>query len=261
MTQFYQPASGQVFTEDDLRELTGYSPNTEPTVLATNGIYILVPSPDPYDPALYVSTRVFTIDGYYAYEGWEATPLPLNVAKANANNELKVNADAKVEGEITSSGFSVGLLTGVASQPPETQPAIYRNSLDTMFAVAEQLSTDIALVEAATTVDEINAIVNKPKGVINAGRGSGLGPEDLNPSYYVEFNSSSVTADQTELYVPGTATVIPYNTELPAPYTFDSLGDCFNPGDYRIQIREVATSSVISEFEVPFNVLNENVTF
>jgi hypothetical protein len=68
-----------------------------------------------------------------------------------------------------------------------------------------------------------------------------------------------MTEAETELYVPGTATVIAYGSG--GPGQFDSFGNCFNPGDYLLQIREAATSMVIAEFECPLNAAGEDVAF
>lgn len=100
-------------------------------------------------------------------------------------------------------------------------------------------------------------------GIINTGRGSGLGPEDLNPSYFTSFNASTgLTEAETELYIPGTDTVISYDAGLPPPYIFDSLGDCFASGDYTVEIRITATGEVIGTFTCPLSgELNEDVSW
>jgi hypothetical protein len=133
---------------------------------------------------------------------------------------------------------------------------------DAQSAVVTELVATIAAIDAATTTDQLNNIVNPPTGIINIGRGN-VGPLDLNISEYTEFNSTSMTESQTELYVPGTSTVIPYLIDPETGLgTFDSAGNCFNLGDYLIQIREVATSRVIAEFECPLAVAaNEDVPF
>jgi hypothetical protein len=99
-------------------------------------------------------------------------------------------------------------------------------------------------------------------GIIFTGRGAGIGPEDLNVSFYTEFNSVSIAEAETELYVPGTDTVIPYLIDIETGNGyFDSLGNCFNPGDYLIQLRQVSNGFVIAEFEVPLNLSGQNVAF
>lgn len=98
-----------------------------------------------------------------------------------------------------------------------------------------------------------------PSGVINTGR-SGLGELDLAPSYFTTLQNmpAGVTETQLELYVPGTDTVIPYNPELPPPFKFDSLGNCFTPGDYRLVIRVAATSQVLATVYPPSGA-NQNI--
>ena len=66
-----------------------------------------------------------------------------------------------------------------------------------------------------------------------------------------------MTQADTELYVPGTSTVIPYGS---IPGGFDSTGNCFAFGNYLIQIRETATSMVIAEFECPLGA-NQDISF
>ena len=82
----------------------------------------------------------------------------------------------------------------------------------------------------------------------------------MNNSVYTEFNSVSLTEAETELYIPGTDIVITYGAVVPNGFT--SNGNCFTLGDYRVQIREVATSQVIAEFECPLaTVANVDVAF
>jgi hypothetical protein len=128
-----------------------------------------------------------------------------------------------------------------------------------MQVISDKLGSQISEVNAAATVDEINNIVNPPTGTLFTGRGAGIGPEDLNESYYTAFNSVSLTEADTEWYIPGTATVIPYG--IPNPGEFDSLGDCFAVGDYLMQIRETSTARVIAEFECPLNPAGEDMGF
>jgi hypothetical protein len=245
MTEFYQPLSGITYTEENLRSKTGLSPDSDPGYLAANGVYTINPTPNPIDTNLYVASPVYTIVGFYADQSWVATPLPLPEAKVNGGAEAKQIANAAVDLSVCDCGFSVDLLTGVASQDPMDRPARYQAELDEMTAISNQLDADLTAIDAATSVDEINNIINPPTGVIHIGRTG----EDFNPSYYVSFNSVSLTEADTELYIPGTATVVTYGAYIPGE--FDTPPGVFNVGDYLIQIREVATSSVIAEFECP----------
>lgn len=136
--------------------------------------------------------------------------------------------------------------------------------------VSDVVAAAIVEINSFTTVEDLYSfdpasLPYKPSasGFILTGRGAGLGPEDLNLSYYTVFTSSSLSESETELYVPGTDTVIPYtiDPEIHDGGFFDSAGNCFNPGDYLIQIRQVPNGLVLSEFEVPLNPASENVAF
>jgi len=260
MAQFYVPASGALYTDENLQVNTGFPPTAAPSALAANGIYTVVPSPDPYDSNLYTTEPSFTIAGDYANESWVGTPLPLPTAKDNASAEVKVQSNAEATALVESSGVNLDIWTGASSQDPVDRPPVYNTLLGEMASIGDTLAAKLTAIDSSTTVDEINNIVNPPSGIINTGRGA-AGPLDLNVSYLVELNSITLTPADMELYVPGTTTVIPYDPFLPPPYTFDSLGDCFNIGDYVIQIRVAATSEVIAEFEVPLNEYNEDVSF
>jgi hypothetical protein len=260
MLSFYLPSSEQVYTADELYVNTGFYPTYDPGVLASSGIYTVNPSPDPYDPGLYSSQPVYTVSGNYANQTWVATPLPLPEAKENGSNEEKAKANEAEAAIVSGENLSTNLLTAVSSQDPLARPTRFQTVLDAMAAVSDNLDSNLNAIDAATSVDEINNIVNKPTGVLFTGRGSGVGPEDLNVSYYTAFNSVSMTEADTELYVPSTAITIPYGSG--GSGQFDSIGNAFNPGGpYTMQIRETATSMVIAEIEVPLNPAGEDVSF
>lgn len=190
-------------------------------------------------------------------------PLPngaafdLTGAKGRASQQEKSKFDTL---ELAASvGYSTNQLSSQASLPAVDRLPEIQVVLDAVNVLAVELSNDLAAIAAATNITEVNNIVNPPTGTLFTGRGSGLGPEDLNISYYTAFNSASMTEAETELYIPGTNITISYGSG--GPNTFDSMGNAFNPGDYLMQIREVATSSVIFEFECPLNPSGENVVF
>lgn len=254
MNTFYILASGQVFLAPELQQNTGFSPDTDPGVLAANGIYTVIQTPCPFDLGLYIPTATYTVVGNYAEQGWVATPYPLPVAKDSGAYEAKTAANAAVDTAVCDCGFSVDLLTGVASQDPLDRAARYQEELDAIAAVATQLDGDLTAIDSATSVDEINAIVHKPYGVLNTGRGGPgqAGPLDLNLSYFAEINDlPGFTQADLELYVPGTDTTISYTDSLPEPFHFDSAGNCFNTNDWRLVIRYAGGGAVISTITVP----------
>lgn len=254
MTSFYIPASGQVILAVYLQQNTGFSPNSDPAVLAANGIYTVIPATNPYDPNLYVGTPTYTVVGNYANQSWVATPVSLETAKFAGSQEAKTTANAAVDTTVCDCGYTTDLLVGVAGQDPLDRPARYQAELDEMVAISNQLDADLTAIDDATSVDEINAIVHKPYGVINTGRGGPgqAGPRDLNLSYFTEINDlPGFTQADLELYVPGTDTVISYTDSLPEPFHFDSAGNCFNTNDWRLVIRYAGGGAVISTITVP----------
>jgi hypothetical protein len=133
------------------------------------------------------------------------------------------------------------------SRTPEIQVAI-----EAVNALNDTLQANLAAIDSATDIETVYNIVQQPSGVISTGRGAGLGPNDLNLSYFVSLaDMPGYTQADLELYVPGTDTVIPYNPELPDPYTFDSAGDCFSTNDYRLVIRYAGGGAVLSTITVP----------
>jgi len=125
----------------------------------------------------------------------------------------------------------------IGSRTPEIQAAIEAvNDLNTA------LQTDIGLVASATTIDEVDAVGNPPYGSISTYRTG----QTLEASTYASFTSTSLTEADTELFIVGSSTVVSYSGG-----SFPSVPSGFNVGDYTIQIRQVSTSRVIAEFEVP----------
>ncbi len=261
MTQFYQPASGLTYDETNLLAQTGISPESDPSFIALNQVYTISPTDDPYDPALYTSEPSYTIVGNYAEQSWSGTPLPLPTAKENATVEVKDRTNTELAAVLTANDLSNEVVTAVSSQADVDRPARFQDVLDEMTVLTNALDADITAIDAATSVDEINNIVNPPTGIINIGRGQFGGPLDLNESTYVTFDSVSLTQSETELYVPGTGITLAYGALSPGG--FNSAGPCFNTGDYLIQIREASTSRVIAEFEVPLSTdgSNEDISF
>jgi hypothetical protein len=262
---FYSSVTGKTYSSDQMLSLFGINvETTDISILNSNGFYPVQPSTPNFDLKLYNASSTWVIvpitpSGEGAQLDFTPVAKPLPEAKENASVELKQRGDEATAQILTVNYLTSDVMSAVASQDAVDRPAPLQDVLTEMVAVTDALGADLIAVDAATTVDEINDVVNPPTGIIFTGRGGGLGPEDLNVSYYTEFNSVSMLESDTELYVPGTATVIPYG--VPVPGKFDSLGNCFSPGDYILQIRQASTSRVIAEFEVPLNPAGEDVAF
>jgi hypothetical protein len=206
-----------------------------------------------FDAACYLYPQAFTLSG--GVVGFDLT-----AAKSLASSQEKFKYFG-LESQATT-GFSTNQLASQSSLAAVDRLPEIQLVLDAVNTLAVELSANLAAIDAATDINEVNNIVNPPTGILFTGRGGGLGPEDLNVSYYTAFNSASLTEADTELYVPGTAIVIPYLIDIETGNGyFDSMGNCFNPGDYLIQIRQVSDSRVIAEFEVPLNPAGQDVPF
>jgi hypothetical protein len=229
-------------------------PATAASIAAQSGVtdpslYQEFPESD-FDEACYNYPEAFSLSA-------GVVSFSLDAAKARAS-QLEKDKYSAAEAAATT-GFSANQLASQSSLDPVDRLPDIQAVLDTVNVLAVDLNDKLAQIAAATDINEVNDIAYPPYGVLFTGRGSGLGPEDLNVSYYNEFVSSSMLESDTELYVPGTDTVIAYDSG--GPGQFDSFGDCFNPGDYLMQIRQASTSRVIAEFEVPLAPAGVDVPF
>ena len=190
------------------------------------------------------------------------SPLPstltfsLPSAKVTASSQAK--SETSIQQQTVLAGYTPEVLAAQATLPELSRTPEIQVVLEAVNDLNTALQSELTAIAAATTIDEVNNVVNPPTGILSTGRGS-AGPLDLNVSEYTAFNSASMTEAETELFVPGTSTVINYGEFV--PNKFDSAGDCFTLGNYLVQIREVATSQVIAEFECPLAPANEDVAF
>ena len=263
MTSYYCLPLDKEYSAEQVQSLFNVDVDTAYIdTLNESGIYPVVVTEPNFDTGLYTSVLSHSIVGTEAVQVWTPVARPLPEAKENATAQAKVTSNQQASDLITNSGVNVDIWTGAASQAVVDRPPVYNTLLGEMTTIGDNLATTLTAIDTSTSVDEINNIINPPVGLLNTGRGAGLGPEDLNPSYFRIFNSTTLTPSDCELYVPGTSTVIPYDAGLPAPYTFDSVGDCFASGDYELQIRVAATSAVIATLTIPLAVVtNVDIPF
>lgn len=242
---FYSPSSGQALPTYSVQQLIGQDPNAiDVEVLNSYGWYPVNQTETTANPNLYNFQAVYTIDGNYADQTWVYTPVALSDAKVTGTSQVKTSAKDETEVINAEYGLNAFSFAGIASQT--VPPTRYQDVLDSVTAITDQLDADLTSIEAATTVDEIDSIIEKPYGVFVSGRG-GAGPRDMNPSYFSALNNlpPGVGEAQLEIYIPGTNTVIPYDAGLPSPYFFDSAGNCYTGTDYRTTFRIAATGQVL----------------
>jgi len=243
---YYSTVTGETYSDDQMDGLFGIDTETfSLEVINDLEFYPVQPSEPDFDTTLYTPSFTWSLVAITGGQGAErvytATPKTLSVAQTAGEGTLKEQTVAATTTFITNLGYSPGLLAGVAAELVGNRPARFQSALETVFDYAELLDTKLTLVTAATTVDEINNIVNPPTGTINLYRTN----EDLEPATFSAFASQTLTEAGTELFVPGTSTVIAWSgTDFP------QTAAAFNVGDYVIQLRQVANGLVIEEFEV-----------
>lgn len=159
-TLYYCQATKSAKTAEETVCCLGYDPSSaDLTVLPSHGIYQVNQAEPDFDQELYsVGEAVYTISGDYADQTWEKISKPLEEAKSSAISELK--AKAKVASEEASNGFPALALAASSSKTASSRDASVQTVLDNVNDILVQLVADIAAVNNATTVDQINAIVN-----------------------------------------------------------------------------------------------------
>lgn len=201
-----------------------------------------------FDPACLSFQYCFTLVDNQPEPNGAAFSLP----EAKVQATVLTKSNFATEEQTATTGYSANQLASQSSLAELDRLPEIQVVLDAVNVLATELSANLAAIDSASDIETVYNIVQQPSGVINTGRGAGLGPEDLNLSYFVSLTDMpGYTQADLELYVPGTDTVIPYNPELPAPYTFDSNGDCFNTNDYRLVIRYAGGGAVLSTITVP----------
>lgn len=247
-------ASSQVVDKNWVAAYGGINPDTStPAELAAAGFYCYVDTTPPtYDPNLYYLNSTWVITGTNASEDYTVVELPLASAQANSVAYEKQQTATQTATVRASSGYCQDILDATASRAEIDRDPTIQATLTAQNAFVDRMVSNIAAINAATSISEIADIIDAPTGVLNTGRGGPgqAGPEDLNLSFLKSL-ALPYAASQLELYVPSTTTVLPYNASLPSPYEFDSAGNCFLPGDYSLQVRLAGSSIVIASLDVP----------
>ena len=253
-TLFYSNATLQTYTSDQLLALFGINIQTiSIEVLNYQSFYPVVETTPTADTGLYIFTPVYTINGDIADQTWTYTPRLLPTAQNYATSEVKATANQEISDIVAISGYSAETLAAAGAALEVDRPAVYQTVIAAEQVVSDNLAVQVEAIAAATTVDEINNIVNPPYGVISTSRTG----NDFNDSYYITFYSTSLINDDTELFIPGTSTVIPYIL----PTQFNGTSEAFNTGDYLVQIREASTGLVLADFICPDSPTSVDVPF
>ena len=263
MSLYYSTQLALALTTQQVSSNFGFNPDTY-YIDILNDIYNLFPVNTVPTPVLddrfysgYVGVYTANGDGNTYDQSFTLTERPLAETQATISTDLKSAAEA--DAIVALGDESATLFTSQSYLTVANRLEPYKSIGTSINAIATALDAQVTAVNAATTVKEVGVVGTTLTGALFTGRGSGLGPDDLNLSYYVTFNHSTLDQSETELFVPSTSTVIPY-TDI-VNNNFDSAGNCFNGVDYEIQIRETSSSTVLAEFVVPLNASGETVTF
>jgi hypothetical protein len=244
---FYSNATLQTYTSDQLLALFGINIQTVSIeVLNYQSFYPVVETTPTANTGLYIFTPVYTIDGEIADQTWIYTARPLPTAQSYATSEVKATANQEISDIVAISGYSAETLSAAGAALEGDRPAVYQTVIAEQQVVSDNLAVQVEAIAAATSVDQIDSIIQQPSGTFVSGRG-GIGPLDMNPSYFSALNNlpPGIGEPQLEIYIPGTNTVIPYDDSLPSPYYFDSAGNCYTGTDYRTTFRVAATGQVL----------------
>jgi hypothetical protein len=244
---YYNPSTNQTYNANQILNGAGYDPTTlDPEVLALRGFYLVNQTNPTANSNLYENTVAYTVVGLVADQVWTATPWDLSLAKQNGILTVDQYGNSKVQQIQENSGFSAEVLAAAGSVPSVDRPPVYETVIAEQVVATDETAIQQAQIEIATSVDEIDSILQQPSGTFVSGRG-GDGPLDMNPSYFSELYNlpPGIGEPQLEIYIPGTATVIPYDPGLPPPYYFDSAGNCYTGTDYRTTFRVAATGQVL----------------
>ena len=246
MSFYYSVATGKVYSADQMLALFGYNTAIVSIgVLNGQGFYPVVETTPDFDTQLYTYTYTWNLVSYGGGQGAEKvyTPVarPLATAISNGSTELKTATNNLLDNLLATYGVNDAVVSAVASQLAVSRPVRFQVILDAMTTFTNKLHDQLNAVDVATTVDEVNNVVNPPTGEITLSRTG----DDLDAAVFASFTSLTLTEAGTELYVPGTATTISWSgTDFPATVS------AFTTGDYEIQLRQVANGLVISTFEV-----------
>ena len=228
-TQYYYQPADVALDAVQIQRRTGIDPTTYGSAgLTSLGIYPITLVTNPYDTALYNVVLSYTINGANADQTWTATAKPLADAQTAGDTQVKRSFSAYCNTLFTGDIANNGLIA-IAS----VAAALRGNEYDGPFVAAGNaaavLQTQLVNIGAATTVDEINDIVNPPAaGITGTIRAARTGTTFVDPAWQV--GPTGATPEQITLVTP--LLTIAYDTpnnEYPtttnawsgSPYTFD----------------------------------------
>jgi len=159
-TQYYYQPADRALSATEIRRRTGINPKTYgASGLAALRIYPITKVENPYDTGLYSVALTHTINGANADETWTPTARPLTDAKVAGKRKVKkafgTHCSAIFDDDINSSGLIAIASVASAARCGDCSDPFVQAGIATGI-----LQDTMDLINLATTVDEINDIVN-----------------------------------------------------------------------------------------------------
>jgi len=159
MALYYLQSVDDAFTADEIKSRVGLNPEKVGVVaLNSTGVYPVIEADQPYDTDLYDPSVSYIINGSNADQTWSKTDKDLAVAKDAAKQAQKAKYEA--EAAAIQDNYSSLVLIAISAKTAASRSANETAIIDSLKAIATNLSDDIIAIDAATDVDTIDAIVN-----------------------------------------------------------------------------------------------------
>ena len=159
---YYLSSRNTVYSSYEIKRKTGLDPlvTTNLNMLNRAGVFPVsnaAASVD-FDTRLYTATVVYTINGQYADKSFTATDKPLADAKVAGAKAVKENYESLASA--ASGDYGIFTIAAISAKTSAQRTSEETYVIDAVKAVANNLSTDLTTISNATTVDEINTVVN-----------------------------------------------------------------------------------------------------
>lgn len=218
---YYNPGTGNTYSSAALKGLTGLDDEVVGVeAINFSGFYPVQETTPTIDATLYNLVQTWSIvaltpNGEGAERTWTGIPKTVGEARTAGASSVKEHSRNVVSSIEESTGFTLGMLSGVAAQAEVDRPVRYSEVLSDLATRADVLDGQLTYIENATSVDDINAVVNPPAvtGSVDLNRTG----NDLDDSLVTAI--TGVSANDLSLYFNSTGASVAYdsgNSKFPA---------------------------------------------
>lgn len=150
------------YTASEIRNKVGLNPTeiTNLGMLNRTGVYPVSSSSDlhDYDDRLYTSNVSYVINGNYATRTFTTSDRPLSEAKDAAYVAVKEKYETELETAI--GDWGIFTLVAIAAKTSTTKTDEETQVINDITTISNNLAADIDAIEAATSVADIELILN-----------------------------------------------------------------------------------------------------